>query len=165
MDRGAWWATVHGVSKRTRHDVVTNTFTVIAVWGSIVLNLFTYSSAIFKFYAWVEGEKGVTDVQQSAAGGVLAGAGDLVFPAHCCALPFSDTVSKNRNFLFCFSHRQIACQEYCHFSVSLVYYIFIISDWGFVCLLVEGVFTFSEFFGKWSVSSELTSVNFLNIFW
>lgn len=26
------------------------------------------------------------DVQQSAAGGVLAGAGDLVFPAHCCAL-------------------------------------------------------------------------------
>ena len=86
MDRGAWWATVQGVSKRTRHDVVTNTFTVIAVWGSIVLNLFTYSSAIFKFYAWVEGEKGVTDVQQSAAGGVLAGAGDLVFPAHCCAL-------------------------------------------------------------------------------
>ena len=51
MDRGAWWAAVHGVSKRIRQDVVTNTFTFIAVWRSLVLNLFRYSSVIFKFYA------------------------------------------------------------------------------------------------------------------
>ena len=29
MDRGAWWATVHGVAKRLRHDWGTNTFTLL----------------------------------------------------------------------------------------------------------------------------------------
>ena len=31
VDRGAWWATVHGVTKRVRHDLVTKTTTALSL--------------------------------------------------------------------------------------------------------------------------------------
>ena len=86
----------------------------------------------------------MTDVAQVSRWALLARV-TPVFPADCCArggfgglllensqlctlvsnvlfprLPFSDTIPKNTNFLFCFSHQQIARQKYCHLPVSLV---------------------------------------------
>ena len=55
VDRGAWWATVHGVSKRVRHDLVTNTLSFTAVWRSLVLNLLGHNSVFFKSCTRVEG--------------------------------------------------------------------------------------------------------------